>query len=452
MNMKRKEFLKLLASGIGGAILTACGSGSGGAGVGSGSNGSIPVPNGYKLFPLLSTGDKLPSGKTASDLTPILMINDNNEILVHCKDSDKAHGIYEYTLDYRDNQPIVVQTRKILREGDSLPNGVIADHFHVGCTNSAGNFAIAVTDKKNGIKNIYLERDKGGLVSIVNPHDNLPGGAGTFASIFGDLDLDDTNSIILASHFLPEGENAPKQGLFYLANGAVTSKGSLLLSSGELVPGAGTSVNRIGLIDLSNGGGDYVAQISCGTPQGITRTKGTSGQSEQTGVIYGSIHQSGKRGLRSISRSINLSRATGLAAVRGDVLHGPRIGGDRNIGHIVQTSDTNMVMYLDDLRVLGTGDRTPKENTVTSFSGPIIGSNGLLHFCTMTNRGTEICLFDKVSVHSVITVGETIAASGERIIALDFGSVRNMVDTEGRLVFLATLESGKKTVVLGIPI
>jgi len=445
--MNRKEFFKLMATGVGGAILTACRPGSTKGG------GSVPVPNGYEFYPLLGTGDELPSGTTAEKLSPVIMINDHDEVIVHCHDSDGVHGVFEYTIDYSGKKPTIAQSRKILREGDVLQDGVTADHFHVGGTNKHGSFAIRVSSNANGIAKIYLERDKGGLVPVLTPHDALPGGAGRFAASFGDLDLDDTDSFLLASHYLPEGESTPKEGIFHLAGGAVKIGGSLLLSSGDLVSGAGTNVNRIGLIDVSSEGDDFVAQITCGTPLGMTRKPGTGGKpGENTAVVYGSVRQPARRGLRSASRSIRLSRATALAALRGDVLYGPRIGGDRNIGHIVQTGENNLELYLDDLRVLGIGDLTPMNNTVTGFSGPIIGSDGLLHFCVMTDHGAEICLFDRSSVHSVITAGAKIPAHGERIVGLDFGSVRNMVDSEGRLVFLATLESGKKSVVLGIPV
>ena len=443
--MKRRGFLKLMVAGVGGVYLTACGSGSNNGRGGD----AIPVPNGYEFYLLMSTGDALPEGTTASELSPVLMINDNSEVIVHCVDSSGAHGLYEYAIDYTGAKPTVVQTRKILREGDILQNGVETDHFHVGSTNKYGNFAIRISDKLSGIPKIYMERNKGGLVPVVNPLDNLPGMAGKFATGFGDLDLDDTNSLFLASYYLPEGENTPMEGVFFLVGGEVTNEGNLVLSSGDLVSGAGTTVNRIGLIDIHSESGDYVAQITCGVPPGMTNNAPAGGQ---TALVSGNVRQRATRSLKAASRSISLSRAATLGAIRGDVIYGPRIGGDNNVAHIVQTSETSLVLYLDDLRVIGTGDQTPMENTVAGFSGPLIGKNGLLHFCTMTNRGTELCLFNRVSVHSVIAVGETIETNGERIVALDFGAVRNMVDSEGRLVFLATFESGKKSVVLGIPV
>ncbi|MDP3179997.1 MAG: hypothetical protein Q8M76_18945, partial [Spirochaetaceae bacterium] len=173
---------------------------------------------------------------------------------------------------------------------------------------------------------------------------------------------------------------------------------------------------------------------------------------EQTAVIHGSIHQPARKTLRYASRSIGLSRALSLTAVRGDVIHGPRIGGGSRVAQVVRPSDTTSALYLDDQLVLQTGDSTPAENSVMGFSGPIVGRDGLLHFCVMTNHGTELCLFDGQEVHTLFLVGARLEGSSERIVSIDFGSVRSMVNGLGRLVFLATSESGKKTVVLGIPV
>lgn len=448
--MQRRGFLKLMTSGMGGVFLTACGSGSGGGG--DGGDAALPVPNGYAFYTVISTGDALPTGATASTLSPVLMINDNKEVLAHCVDSRGAHGVYEYSIDYTGAKPAVLQTRKILREGDILRDGVEADHFHIGSTNRHGRFAIRVSDKQSGIPRIYLEQNKDGLVPVVNPHDALPGMEGKFAASFGDLNLDDTNALLLVSHFLPEGENAPKKGLFFLADGGVSDNGSLALSSGDLVSGAGTTVSNVGLIDGHHESGDYVAQIACGVPPGLSNSGLLGGtRVEQTALMHGNVRQPATRSLKAASRSLSLSRAAALDAIRGDAIHGPRIGGDNNVAHIV-TSETSTVLYLDDRRVLGTGDQTPLGNKVVGFSGPLIGKDGLLHFCTMTDRGTELCLFNRVSVLSILGVGEKIETDGERIVALDFGAVRNMVDGKGRLVFLATFESGKKSVVLGIPV
>ena len=448
---KRRDFLKLMASGMGGVFLTACGSGSGGGG--DGGSGALPVPNGYAFFTLMSTGDALPTGTTASKLSPVLMINDNSEILAHCVDSQGAHGVYEYSIGYTGAKPAVLQTRKILREGDILRDGVEADHFHVGSTNRHGRFAIRVSDKQSGIPRIYLEQNKDGLVPVVNPYDALPGMEGKFAAGFGDLELDDANALLLVSHFLPEGENAPKKGLFFLADGGVSDNGSLALSSGDLVPGAGTTVTNIGLIDGHPESGDFVAQIACGVPPGLTNSGLLGGtRVEQTALVHGKVRQPATRSLKAAARSLSLSRAAALGAIRGDAIHGPRIGGENSVAYIVHTSETSTVLYLDDRRVLGTGDQTPLGNTVAGFSGPLVGRDGLLHFCTVTDRGTELCLFNGVSVLSILAAGRTIETAGERIVALDFGAVRNMVDGKGRLVFLATFESGRQSVVLGIPV
>ncbi|MDP3176259.1 MAG: hypothetical protein Q8M76_00055, partial [Spirochaetaceae bacterium] len=245
--MKRKEFVKLMAAGIGGALLTACGGGANGGG-GDGNHEIVPVPNGYKFLPLLGAGDSLPTGTTVSELSPIIMVNDRSEVLIDCIDSAGAHGVYEYYFEHDESRAAILSTRKLLREGDILPDGIEASHFHVGSTNNNGNFAIRVSDAATGIARIYLELEKGGLRPVVKPGDPIPSAAGAFASSFGDLDLDDTDSLVLASHYVPEGGTSPMEGVFHLAGGSVSDAGSLLLSSGEVLSGAGASVHRIGLL------------------------------------------------------------------------------------------------------------------------------------------------------------------------------------------------------------
>jgi hypothetical protein len=380
------------------------------------------------------------------------MINDHAEVIVHCQDSGNALGVYECMIEYSGPKPSVMQKRKILRQGDILLDGFEAFNFEIGSTNKNGNYALSIVDAQYGIPAIYMERDKSGLAPAVNPNDKLPGNAGKFAASFGDLELDDTNSIILTSHYIPEGENVPKEGMFFLCGGLVTDAGRLLLSSGDLLSGAGTTVKRIGLLDINREGGEYVAQISCGIPKSMAKAVDDGKSIAQTAVVSGNVNLPGKRSLKSASRSLSLSSAASLEAVRGDVVYGPRVGGVKRTAQIVNSADESMTLYLDDKRVLGTGDQTPLGNTVINFSGPIIGRDGLLYFCTMTNRGTELCVFDGVSVHNIITFGDSIETNGERIVAIDFGGVRNMVDSKGRLVFLATFESGKKSAVLGVPV
>lgn len=450
--MKRRDFLKGMGGALGGAILLSCGSG------GSGSDsGGLPVPSGYKFYKLYNTGDTLPDGSAAGDFPGQVMINDHSEIIFHARDDsdDAVERVYELSMDYGGSKPSVESSRKIIGPGDVMNDGTEVGRVLIGSTNKLGYYATLAVSSQ-GIKSVYMERDKNGLDLVAKGLDSLPNKSGKFGAAFGDLELDDTNSIILVSYYTPEGGGQSAEGVFYLCGGEVNDAGKLLASSGELLPESSTTVGRIGLVDVGKEDGEYVAQIYCGITEPEAKYKAMG---RPHSALIGGNYSDTRRKTRLLmaSKALRLSKAGEATSLRGDVLYGPRIGGSKKVAQVVHTSPDHLNLYFDGTLVASTGSISPSGWTIGSFSAPFVGTDGLLYYLIYSEDGDELCVYNGKISSTVLSIGDSLGdENGPFVAQTDFAMVRNVVDSEGRLVFVATLvdstESITKSIVLGIPV
>ncbi len=446
MAMKRRDFLKRFGSLVGGAVVLSCGSSGGGG-------DAPPLPNGYRFFRIAESGGDMPDGTAANDLPGAVKINDNHDILFEAQDSAGADGVYEYSMDFSGETPGIAAKRKIVRVGDTLSDGVVVGGLKLGSPNKLGYYA-AILTSADGIQSVYMEKDKQGLSPVVKALENLPGGKGKFGASFGDIELDDTNSIVLVSHYSPLNGSQPKEGLFYLCGGMVSDAGRMLASSGDLLPESSTTVGRIGLVDIGKSSGEYVAQINCGIA--VTQySKGMApGYSPVTALMGGSVNDTlPRRKLLGASLSIGISKAASKSALRGDILYGPRIGSGDKVAQVVHTAANTLSLYFDEREIAHTGGLSPSGKVIKSFSGPAVTDSGLLYYLLYTEEGEEMCAYNGAYSKTILKSGDSISDQDTGVImSMGFGIVRNMVDKDGRIVFMGVFDDGSKAIVVGIPV
>jgi hypothetical protein len=446
MAMKRRDFLKRFGSLVGGAVVLSCGSGGGGG-------SAPPIPNGYTFFRVAGSGGAMPDGTAADDFPGAVKINDNHDILFQA-DSAGVGGVYEYAMDFSGETPGIASARKIVREGDTLGDGVVVGGLKLGSPNKLGYYAAIITTA-DGIQSVYMEKEKNGLEPVAKALDKLPGGKGAFGASFGDIELDDTNSIMLVSHYSPINGSQPKEGLFYLCGGMVTDAGRMLASSGDLLPESSTTVGRIGLVDINKTSGEYVAQINCGIAVTQMSKALPPRHMPITALMGGSIHSTrpGKR-LIGASLPLGISKAAAKSALRGDILYGPRIGGPGDkVAQVIHTGDNSLSLYFDDREVAHTGGLSPSDKIIKSFSGPAVIDSGLLYYLVYTEEGEELCVYNGVVSKTILKSGDKLSdQDANAVMSMSFGVVRNMVDKDGRVVFMGVFEDQSKAIVVGIPV
>lgn len=445
--MKRREFLKVFGGAVGGAfILSSCGSGGGGDDA-----DAPPIPNGYKFYRLVDTGSTMPDGSVAENFSGSVKISDNHDIIFHAVDAVKADGIYEFTMDFSGDEPVIGGKRKIVKEGDTLKDGTVVGSIDIGSPNKLGYYA-TLLNTADGITSVYMEREKSGLELVAKSLESLPGGKGKFGASFGDIELDDTNSIILVSHYVPEKSSQPKEGLFYLCGGVISDAGKLLVSSGDLLPESSTAVGRIGLIDIAKSSGEYVAQVNCGIA--VLQSAGMPAVSMPvTALVSGNVNgRHGKPRLRGASKPL-LSSAALTGPLKGDILYGPRIGAGNKVAQVIHNSADNLSLYLDSSEVAHTGGLSPRGRPIISFSGPAVTDDGLLYCLLYTDEGEELCVYNGSTASTILSTGDKLAEEDTKaIMSIGFGFVRNMVDKDGRVVFVGIFDDDSKSVILGIPV
>ena len=449
--MKRRDFFRKFGGMVGGAVLLSCGSGGSGE---DRSAGAPPLPNGYRFFPVAGSGDGMPDGTTAGDLTGSVKISDHNDIIFQAEDADGADGIYEYAMDFSGDEPGIVSKRKIVRVGDTLKDGTVVGGLKLGSPNKLGYYATLITTA-DGIQSVYMEKEKQGLDPVAKALDKLPGGRGAFGASFGDIELDDTNSIVLVSHYSPEGGSQPKEGLFYLCGGVVNDAGRLLASSGDLLPESSTTVGRLGLVDIGKNSGQYVAQVNCGISV-TQRAPGIyPGQASATALIGGSVNGSRPAPrLLGASLSLGLSMAASMSALRGDVLYGPRIGGAGDkVAQVIHTGEDILSLWFAGQEIAHTGGLSPEGKVIKSFSGPAVTDSGLLYYLVYTEEGEELCAYNGAASRTLLKSGDKISEQDSMaVMSISFGVSRNMVDKDGRIVFMGVYEDNKKAIIVGTPV
>lgn len=440
----RREFIKMAGLAFGGVILSSCGS--------STRQSARPTPNGFLFYRLANVGDSLPGGVTITDLPGSVMISSVNTVFFHAKDSAGAMGCYELSVDYGGLSPVVTGIRKVVRDGDVLPDGQTVAKVSGGDINSGGSYASVLRLNNGSDTGLYLANPQSGMQKVVGYQDASPGVDGHIAQHMGDVDLHDNNDILFAAHFGNKQKGRPQVGLFHIPGGVVSSNSILVASSEDLVPSAGGIIKSFGLVDRNNGG-NFVTQavVQLNT---VTASKASTAVSQPvraTALLTGNVYKPGSRALLAASASMSVSKAAG--SVSGEVIMGPRLGTSGNVAHVVHTSDDDMTLYYENTRVISSGDISPRGNVIWSISPAVVGDDTLIYFSLFTNAGVELCIYNGHSVITVLGSGDIMPNDNyNTMLRFIFGAMNAQVDAQGRIVLIGDYTNQTSAVVVGLPI
>lgn len=442
----RREFIKMTGLALGGVILSSCGSSSGPSG--------RPVPNGFQFYRLINRGDALPGGTTITDLPGSAMISSANTVFFHAKDSAGAMGCYELSVDYGGIRPVVTGIRKVVRDGDLLPDGRTVAKVTGGDVNRAGSYASVLKLTDGNVTGLYLDPDRKGMQRVVGYQDASPGVDGFIGQRIGDVDLHDNNDILFTAHFGNHKKGRPQVGLFHLPAAGVGSNARLVATSDELVSGADGILKSFGLIDM-NDGGYYVTQavVELHKATGTAVTASTR-PVQATALLSGHIADARPQAVVAASATMAVSKAA--QAISGEIIMGPRLGSSYNIAHVVHTSDDDMALYYENRRVIASGDSSPRGRSIWSISPAVVGDDGLLYFSLVTDTGAELCIYNGSFVSSILGSGDIMPNDNYAVISrVLFGTMNTQVDRQGRITFIGEYTSATSqvdAVVVGLPV
>jgi hypothetical protein len=65
----------------------------------------------------------------------------------------------------------------------------------------------------------------------------------------------------------------------------------------------------------------------------------------------------------------------------------------------------------------------------------------------------ELCIYNGIKSGTIFCTGSAVSKGDKRkILSITFGVVRNMIDTDGRIVFMADLDDNSSVLIVGIPV
>lgn len=446
----RRDFLKVLGGALGTVVLTsACGGGGGTL-----PPGVAPIPNGYRFFRILSSGDALPGGDSLGGIPGSVSINNSNEIYFYGMDQQNINGYYELLMDYAGSQPGVVQMRKVVREGDTLNDSKEVTQINMSVMNDQASVA-AVLQTSDKLSGLYLEREKKGFTPVAEFLSPLPGGGGTFGAAFGDVDIHTNDDILFVSHFSPSATAQSYQGLFYLPGGEVNQQGSILSSTRELIPGIDGTITGFGLVNL-NAGGNYVTQSYgiTAADQQQQMSSATSGgpldSASKSLLIQGQVNSQASKSVRVASPNLTLAKTGAATPASGEIMFAPRIGPNNDLAYINNTSATQQILNYKGTNVFSSGSISPLGATIVSMSAPVVGADGLLYTQAVTDKGLELIVNNGAESRTILAKDDLL--DGKPLQTFFFGFMPDQVDSSGRIVLTGDFADGTNSLIVGIPI
>jgi len=463
----RRDFLKLAAASLGGAVLTGAGVGCGGSigrRFGSGPGGGPPLgdalPNGYRFWRVLTTGD----GQFA-DLKGFsggVMMNDSN-VLVHALRTTNSNALFQLTMNYSgDAFPTIGSGLSVAAEGDFTPEGRLVTRLMAADVNNQGvdsTVAMIVgfdgpaptgSPNTEGTNRLYVGPGLDSAYALVNTGDPTPNG-GYYGAHFTDVSINDNTDIMLVADYAKspneQGARHLAQGVFYLPGASGSDQGSLEVENPFQLPGTNQIARRFGLCDLDNSA-NYVLQTFA--------TPNSGGGPEVAGGRYASGVLTGRVGSRPGFHVGAAGMGTPRAGTMpGNVYMGPRVRGN-NVTSVVHVTDDDHVLYYNNKPIAASNAALANGGLVAMGVGPAsISDQGHIHFVTVTTDGVQLNMSNGGETRTILTSGTTIPGSGNplaKLVAIVHGYHSAQVDSQGRVVFIGDFDDESQSVVIGIPI
>ena len=424
-----------------GASLSGCG-GSGGT---QPTQGGV-LPNAYQFVPLIGSGENLPNLQTilaqaeaeAPPFVGAVMVNDKRHVCFHANDRAGASGAYQvdYSADGQKTAP-----KKLIREGDTLPDGTVVEDLYPGDINNLDEFVFVVESTERE-RTIQYSKDGEPFERLCTSYTKLSDEANLFGALHTDITLANNSSklVFSCSHRTDELYSNEGPGLFAAPLDKL-SETKKLLSSSQLLPGTTATLDTFGLFDLDDQdnytviGSAHLIDSPVQDRSYLTcLLKGRQGEEPETLVASPQLGISG--------------------AIEGSSFSGPRLNGS-NLGFIVQKDNSKTEFWLNGNKLISAdfdqgGDLSPRGGRIISMFPPVFGPNGLLYIQLFTNRGIELAVYDGGRFSTILATGDFVA--GKILADILFGALPHCVNTHGELVCVAEFTDGQSAILLGTPI
>jgi hypothetical protein len=138
------------------------------------------------------------------------------------------------------------------------------------------------------------------------------------------------------------------------------------------------------------------------------------------------------------------------AALNGEVNFGPRAGAQGQIAYIIDQGE-NQTLFLNQRAVIATGAPTPSGATAAGALPPVMGTDGLMYFTLITDRGSELCAYDGRQVYHYLKSGDTLLGDDRPIDMIWLGTTTQQTNRLGQLSFVVGYADKSAAIVLGVP-
>ncbi|MBX7133744.1 MAG: hypothetical protein K1X67_13810 [Fimbriimonadaceae bacterium] len=467
----RRDFLRLAAGSMGGALLAGAGVGCGGSTPVLGGGGGFvggpgkapPLPSSFAFYGVYTPGDSvLPS---IYGLAGGITNNDGTLLFNGVEVSDSGpQGVYTIGIGYSGSGiPSVSNGATLLRTGQQGPGYIVDKIWNSAINNQGVNSTDCHIVSQQGDPPLVLMNPQGtGLAPFVANLTKGPSGI-TYGGHYTDVDINDNGDLLLTADYstsnvsvppnfnsLPVAQATIAQGLFLFpgaANNVDPTQVTLLQSTGSNLPNTDTPISRMGLLALDNNQ-NYVVQVFSNDQ--TAQSAGRGARSAMRASVLGG-------NARSRAHLIAAPPAVGRATSGvGDTYMGPRINSAISLVCVNTSPTTTQLNYTVNgvtTTLAQSGGTSPSGNTIQNCGNGIVDDNGLAYYVLVVDNGTELVVSNGTQSKTILKTGDSIPnVSGKTVYTIVQGTHSTQSDSQGRIAFVVDFNDGSQSIIVGIPL
>src|SRR5215469_1045031 len=511
--LNRRQFLGTLGTALGGVSLI---------GGGNFLLGQTALPSGYKFYRVLTTGEPLPTAvNPVKTVGAAVMLGSyerpgvpgqSDVLYFHGTPNEQGRegepqALFRCELSYNSGsgEPILTKVAIVVAQGDVLPNvsgvpqgelPIVVGTLGIGSANSSAKYAttISVNDygdqgsegsvQAKSAPGVYLYDPSQTWTKVARLGDDSPDG-GQYGGFFGDVKLNEDGSVVFtAATTAPPippavaGYARRSRVPWYVGSHALVQSipgspldSSVILKTGDPLPGTAAVVEGLGLIDAVNGE-HYVAQVNARRLDILSALAGTAVVRGRLGPTRNLETPPEVDLLSGSPRLFPNGIARTLETLVGESIIGPRIGFGGLTALVTHDALTVPGAGSFDLQRLSTWGRFGRDlilragdigaSTASALSAPVVSSEtGIMYVAEQLADGTTRLLVSNGSETSVILQSGDLI-QGLQVTEIHHGYHPAQVDYKGRLAFAAEVAmpgadpkkpaSIATCVVIGIPV
>lgn len=485
--LNRRDFLSRLGTALGGVTLI---------GGGNFLLGQTALPSGYKFYRVLTTGKPLPTGTNPVKTVGAAVMMGSFEhpekpvqsdvVYFHGTPTEQARAgepqaLFRGELSYKagSGEPILTSVSIEVAQGDELTNvsgvpqnelPIVVGTLGIGSANSSAKYATTICVNDDGsqssdgsvqaksVPGVYLyDPFTKTWTKVARLGDDSPDG-GQYGGFFGDVKLNEDGSVLFTaattvSPTPPAVASSARRSRvpWYVGSHALVQSipgspldSSVILKTGDPLPGTAAVIEGFGLIDAVNGE-QYVSQVNARRLDSFSALGGTA-------VVRGRL-----RPTRNLETSPEVDLLAGsprlfpngiartLETLAGETIIGPRIGFGGLTALVTHDALTIPGAGSFDLQRLSTWGRLGRDpilsagdvgvNTASALGAPVVSSEtGITFVAEPLGDGTTRLLVSNGSQTQVILKSGDLI-EGVQVTEIHHGYHPAQVDYKGRLAF-----------------